>query len=303
MFGNHRFRSHGDGGLGAVDMRRSIIKSSNVYYYSLANEMGVDAMHDFMAPLGFGQITGIDLRGEVRGVLPSMEWKRNAYKRPEHQRWYAGETISLGIGQGYNNFTMLQVATAMATLAGGGIKHQPHLTLATENVVTHERQPLPFTPPVNLGFKQANIDVVLRAMQGVTTEGTGARVFAGAGYESGGKTGTAQAVTIGQKDRYDARKLEEHQRDHSLYLAFAPVDKPRVALAVVVENAGFGAAAAAPIARRVFDYLLLDQYPNAQDLKAVQQGQASAPIGTPLKASEMPWPPEDPATPSAINPG
>ena len=298
MFGNHRFRSHGDGGLGAVDMRRSIIKSSNVYYYSLANEMGVDAMHDFMAPLGFGQITGIDLRGEVRGVLPSMEWKRNAYKRPEHQRWYAGETISLGIGQGYNNFTMLQVATAMATLAGGGIKHQPHLTLATENVVTHERLPLPVSSPVNLGFKQANLDVVLRAMQGVTTEGTGTRVFAGAGYESGGKTGTAQAVTIGQKERYDARKLEEHQRDHSLYLAFAPVDKPRIALAVVVENAGFGAAAAAPIARRVFDYLLLDQYPNAQDLKAVQQGQASAPIGTPLKASEMPWPPEDPAAPT-----
>ncbi|QCB47448.1 penicillin-binding protein 2 [Hydrogenophaga sp. PAMC20947] len=305
MFGNHRFRSHGDGGLGAVDMRRSIVKSSNVYYYSLANEMGVDAMHDFMAPLGLGQITGIDLRGEVRGVLPSQEWKRNAYKRPEHQRWYAGETISLGIGQGYNNFTMLQMAHAMATLAGGGIKHQPHLTLATEDVITHERKPLPVSPPVNLGFKQANIDVVLRAMQGVTTEGTGARVFAGAGYESGGKTGTAQAVTIGQKEHYDARKLEEHQRDHSLYLAFAPVDKPRIALAVVVENAGFGAANAAPIARRVFDYLLLDQYPNAQDLKAVQQGQAGAPIGTPLKASEMPWPPEPtaPTAQGATNPG
>jgi penicillin-binding protein 2 len=305
MFGNHRFRSHGDGGLGAVDMRRSIIKSSNVYYYSLANEMGVDAMHDFMAPLGLGQITGIDLRGEVRGVLPNQEWKRNAYKRPEHQRWYAGETISLGIGQGYNNFTMLQMAHAMATLAGGGIKHQPHLTLATEDVITHERKPLPVSPPVNLGFKQANIDVVLRAMQGVTTEGTGSRVFAGAGYESGGKTGTAQAVTIGQKEHYDARKLEEHQRDHSLYLAFAPVDKPRIALAVVVENAGFGAANAAPIARRVFDYLLLDQYPNAQDLKAVQQGQASAPIGAPLKASAMPWPPEPttPATQGATNPG
>ena len=298
MFGNHRFRSHGDGGLGAVDMRRSIIKSSNVYYYSLANEMGVDAMHDFMAPLGFGQITGIDLRGEVRGVLPSQAWKRNNYKRPEHQRWYAGETISLGIGQGYNNFTMLQVAHAMATLAGGGIKHQPHLTLATVDVITHARKPLPLDPPVNLGYKPANIDVVLRAMQGVTTEGTSARVFAGAGYESGGKTGTAQAVTIGQKDRYDARKLEEHQRDHSLYLAFAPVEQPRVALAVIVENAGFGAANAAPIARRVFDYLLLDQYPNAQDLKAVQQGQASAPIGTPLKASEMPWPPEPVGTSS-----
>jgi penicillin-binding protein 2 len=289
MFGNHRFRSHGDGGLGAVDMHRSIVKSSNVYYYSLANEMGVDAMHDFMAPLGFGQITGIDLKGEVRGVLPNQEWKRNTYKRPEHQKWYAGETISLGIGQGYNNFTMLQLAHAMATLASGGIKRTPHLTLATENVVTRERTPLPTPAEVNLGFKREHIDTVLRAMHGVTVEGTSTRVFAGAPYASGGKTGTAQAVTIGQKDRYDARKLEEHQRDHSLYLAFAPLENPTVALAVVVENAGFGATAAAPIARRVFDYLLMDQYPNPQDLAAVQKGEAGAPIGTPLKASEVPW--------------
>ena len=292
MFGNHRFRSHGDGGLGPVDMHRSIVKSSNVYYYSLANEMGVDLMHDFMKPLGFGQITGIDLKGEVRGVLPSQAWKRATYKRPEQQRWYAGETISLGIGQGYNNFTMLQIAHAMSVLANGGIKYRPHLTIATESVVTRQRTPLPKPEGERLGYKPENIAVVLRAMQAVTTEGTSTRVFAGAGYTSGGKTGTAQAVTIGQKDRYDARKLEEHQRDHSLYLAFAPVEAPRVALAVVVENAGFGAAAAAPIARRVFDYLLMDQYPNPQDMAAVQKGQASAPIGTPLKASEVPWPPE-----------
>ncbi|MFW5331727.1 penicillin-binding protein 2 [Hydrogenophaga sp. ZJX-1] len=302
MFGNHRFRSHGDGGLGAVDMYRSIVKSSNTYYYSLANEMGVDTMHDFMKPLGFGQITGLDLKGEVRGVLPSTDWKRSNYKRPEQQRWYAGETISLGIGQGYNNFTMLQLAHAMATLANGGIKYTPHLTLATENVVTRQRSPLGASAPVNLGYKRENIDVVLRAMQGVTTEGTSTRVFAGAGYESGGKTGTAQAVTIGQKDRYDARRLEEHQRDHALYLAFAPVNNPRVALAVVVENAGFGAAHAAPIARRVFDYLLLDQYPNPEDLKAVQLGHAAAPIGTPLKASAMPWPPLTPLTSPATAP-
>ena len=292
MFGNHRFRSHGDHGLGAVDMRRSIIKSSNTYYYSLANEMGVDAMHDFMKPLGFGQITGIDLKGEVRGVLPSQEWKRNAYKRPEQQKWYAGETISLGIGQGYNNFTMLQLAHAMATLANGGVKYRPRLTIATEDVVTRERHPLPDQQPESLGYRPEHVETVLSAMHAVTTEGTSTRVFAGAGYASGGKTGTAQAVTIGQKDRYDARKLEEHQRDHSLYVAFAPVEKPTVALAVVVENAGFGAAHAAPIARRVFDYLLMDQYPNPQDLAAVQKGQAAAPIGTPLKASEVPWPPQ-----------
>ncbi len=299
MFGNHRFRSHGDGGLGSVDLRRSIVKSSNVYYYSLANEMGVEAMHDFMAPLGFGQLTGIDLKGEVRGVLPNQEWKRRTYKRPEQQKWYAGETISLGIGQGYNNFTMLQLAQAMAALANGGVRHTPHLALATEDVVTRQRTPRSTEPAQPLGYKAEHVTAVLRAMHDVTIEGTSAGVFAGAGYTSGGKTGTAQAVTIGQKDRYDARKLEEHQRDHSLYVAFAPLDQPTVALAVIVENAGFGSASAAPIARRVFDYLLLDQYPNPQDLAAVSKGQAGRPIGTPLKASEMPWPPEQESTPAA----
>ena len=289
-FGGHTFRSHGSG-LGPVDMARSIIKSSNVYYYSLANELGVDAMHDFMAPLGFGQITGIDLRGEVRGVLPSQAWKRETYKRPEQKRWYAGETISLGIGQGYNSFTMVQLAQAMATLANGGTRHTPHLALATASVVTRERTSIaPGELPVSLGYKPEHVRTILQAMYGVTTEGTSTRVFAGAGYRSGGKTGTAQAVSIGQKDKYDARKLEEHQRDHALYVAFAPLEAPTVALAVVVENAGFGAAHAAPIARRVFDYLLMDQYPNPQDMAAVQKGQAAAPIGTPLKASAMPWP-------------
>ncbi len=297
MLGNHRFRSHGDGGLGAVDLRRSIIKSSNVYYYSLANEMGVDAMHDFMKPLGFGQITGIDLKGELRGVLPNQAWKRATYKTPEQQRWYAGETISLGIGQGYNNFSMLQIAHAMATLAGGGVKYKPHLTLARRNPLTGQREEEAKPEGESLGYKPEHLRAVLSAMQAVTTEGTSARVFAGAGYTSGGKTGTAQAVTIGQRERYDAKKLEEHQRDHSLYVAFAPADAPRVVLAVVVENAGFGAAAAAPIARRVFDYLLLDQYPSEQDIAALQAGQGGPPIGTPRKVSDVPWPPT-PTVPS-----
>ena len=236
MFGNHRFRSHGDEGLGGVDLYRSIVKSSNVYYYSLANELGVDTMHDFMAPLGFGQITGIDLKGEVKGVLPSQAWKRRTYKRPEQQRWYAGETISLGIGQGYNSFTMLQLAQATAIVANKGVKHKPHLGLATEDAVSRQRHALPLPEPEDLGLNSAHIEAVSRAMVGVTVEGTSTRVFVGAPYTSGGKTGTAQAVTIGQKDKYDARKMEEHQRDHSLYIAFAPADAPRVALAIVVEN-------------------------------------------------------------------
>lgn len=299
MFGDHKFRSHGDEGLGAVDLHRAIVKSSNVYFYSLANDLGVDAIHDFMKPLGLGQITGIDLKGEVRGVLPSQAWKRKTYKRPEHQRWYAGETISLGIGQGYNAFTMLQLAQATATLANRGVKFQPHLGLATEDAVSRQRHPMERPAGEDLRLNPSHLETVIRAMVGVTQEGTSTRVFAGAGYISGGKTGTAQAVTIGQKDKYDARKMEEHQRDHSLYTAFAPADQPRVALAIVVENAGFGAAHAAPIARRVFDYLLMDQYPNDEDLKAVQKGLAAAPIGKPLKASEVPWPGQGPDSATA----
>lgn len=282
-FGGHQFRSHGDG-VGSVDMHLSIVRSSNVYYYTLANEMGVDAIHDFMKPLGFGQLTGIDVLGEVRGVLPSQEWKRKSYKRAEQQKWYAGETISLGIGQGYNTFTMLQLAQATATLAQGGMQHRPHLVMSTQDSVSRKTQEVKPAAPLDLNYKPEHVAVIKRALASVTQEGTSARVFAGAPYLSAGKTGTAQAVSIGQKEKYNASKLEEHQRDHSLYMAFAPVDAPQIALAVVVENAGFGAAHAAPIARRVFDFVLLGQYPSEEDLAAVQKGQAAAPIGKPREA-------------------
>ncbi|MEN9419115.1 MAG: hypothetical protein RI988_2735, partial [Pseudomonadota bacterium] len=287
QFGNHVFRSHGDTALGPVDMHRSIVKSSNVYYYSLANEMGVDLIHEQLSPFGFGARTGIDLEGEAAGVLPSTEWKRRAYRRPEQQRWYAGETISLGIGQGYNNFTMLQLAGAMATLASGGVRHTPRLVRAIEDPVTGARRVPEAAPPVQLALAPAHVEVVRRALHAVTLEGTSARVFAGAPYASGGKTGTAQAVGIRQNEKYNAAKLEEHKRDHSLYVALAPVDNPTIALAVVVENAGFGAEAAAPIARRVFDYVLLGQVPSAEDLEATRQGRSAAPTGVPRRAQDL----------------
>ena len=257
QFGNHTFRSHGDKGLGPVDMVRSIVKSSNVYYYSLANEMGVDLMHDQLTPFGFGVKTDIDLEGEVTGLLPSTEWKKRYYKKPEQQRWYAGETISLGIGQGYNNFTMLQLASAAA-------------------------QPVPMQP--------AHAEILRKALHGVTQEGTSTRVFMGAGYASGGKTGTAQAVGVKAGEKYNAAKLEEHKRDHSLYIAAAPIEAPTVVLAVVVENAGFGSEAAAPIARRVFDYLLLGQYPNDEDMALTQMGKSGPPVGKPRAAADVPLP-------------
>jgi penicillin-binding protein 2 len=291
MFGGHRFGSPENERGGIMDMRRAIVESSNAYFYSLANELGVDTMHDFMKPMGFGQITGIDIHGEVRGVLPSQAWKRNYYKRPEQKKWYAGETISLGIGQGYNSFTMLQLAQATATMANAGVKHKPQLVIATQDATTRVRTPIAAEPPVDLGFKPEHVEVIRRAMVGVTQEGTSTRVFAGAGYLSGGKTGTAQAVSMANREKYNAARMDEHQRDHSLYIAFAPAESPTIALAVIVENAGFGSASAAPIARRVFDYWLLGQYPAEEDLVAVSKGQATAPIGKPRVAADLPWPP------------
>jgi penicillin-binding protein 2 len=296
-FGGHRFGSP-EGNLGGVDMRRAIQLSSNIYFYSLANEMGVDLIHDSMKPLGFGQITGIDLGGEVRGVLPSTEWKRNAYKRPEAKKWYAGETISLGIGQGYNNFTMLQLAQATAIVADGGLKHKPHLVLATRNTVSGQVVPMPQPPAENLGYTASAISVIREGLTSVVTSGTARGVFAGAAYQAAGKTGTAQAVTQAQNTKYNARALEEHQRDHALFMGFAPVNDPKIAIAVIVENAGWGAGAAAPIARRVFDYWLANQYPSEADLAAIKIGKATAPIGKPRVASEVAWPAAATTTPA-----
>ena len=290
QFGNHTFRSHGDKGVGPVDMHRSIVKSSNVYYYSLANEMGVDLIHEQLEPFGFGVRTGIDMDGEVTGVLPSTDWKKRYYKKPEQQRWYAGETISLGIGQGYNNFTMLQLARATATLVSGGQRYRPRLVREVEDVISGQRQRLSSDALEPLPLKPEHVALIRSAMHGVTQEGTGTRVFAGAAYASGGKTGTAQAVGVGRNEKYNAAKLEEFQRDHSLYIAAAPIDSPTVVLAVVVENAGFGAAAAAPIARRVFDYLLLGHWPSEEDMAATREGRSAAPVGTPRVAAEMPLP-------------
>ncbi len=289
-FAGHQFRSHGDHGLGPVDLHAAIAKSSNVYFYSLANDLGVDAMHDFMAPLGLGQITGIDIQGESRGVLPSKAWKAAYYKRADQQKWYAGETISLGIGQGYNAFTMLQLAQATATVANNGIKHKPQIVIATLDAMSRARVPVAPAPVEDLRYKAENLAIIKRALVAVTTEGTSTRVFAGAPYASGGKTGTAQAVGIAAGAKYNAAHMEERRRDHALYIAYAPADDPKIAVAVIVENAGFGAASAAPIARRVFDYWLLGQYPSEEDIAATRLGQSGAPIGTPRKAADIPWP-------------
>lgn len=289
-FGGRTFGSPETDRPGPKDMRAAIVSSSNVYFYSLANEMGVDLIHDQLEPFGLGRKTGIDMEGEVTGDLPSTAWKRRRFKKPEQQKWYAGETISLGIGQGYNNFTMLQMATAVATLASGGQRFKPRLVHEIEDTVSREKRAVSSAALPALELKPEQVAVIRDAMNGVTIAGTSARVFAGAGYQSGGKTGTAQAVGARANEKYSASRMAEHLRDHSLYIAFAPVDQPRVALAVIVENAGWGSGAAAPIARRVLDYLLMDQYPSEADIALVREGKGIAPIGTPRRPADVPLP-------------
>jgi len=290
-FGGRTFGSPEADRPGPKDMRAAIVSSSNVYFYSLANEMGVDLIHDQLEPFGLGRQTGIDVQGEVTGVLPSQAWKKRYFaKSPANQKWFAGETISLGIGQGYNNFTMLQMATAVSTLATGGQRFKPRLVREIEDVVKHQQRRVASEALSPLQLRPEDVAVIRSAMQGVTLEGTSRAVFVGAPYTSGGKTGTAQAVGLRAGERYKDIKADERKRDHSLYIAFAPVEAPTIALAVIVENAGFGSTSAAPIARRVFDYVLAGQYPSEEDIAKTQLGQTTAPVGTPRRADQLPLP-------------
>jgi penicillin-binding protein 2 len=276
VFGDRRFRDSKAGGHGTVDLYKSIVMSSDTYYYMLANDMGIDAIAGFMKRFGFGARTGIDLEGEAVGVLPSPEWKQSRFSRPEQQKWYAGETISIGIGQGYNAYTPAQLALAIATLANNGDMYRPHLVSTVDNPRTGERH---FVEPQlvrQLHLRPEHVAFVKNAMAGVTKEGTSARSFAGAQYSSGGKTGTAQVVAMKQNEKYEEDKVAEHLRDHSLYIAFAPVESPKIALAVLVENGGFGARTAAPIARTVLDFFLLGKLPAAPKQRAAPAAPAPA---------------------------
>jgi len=257
MLGGHRFRDSNPRGNGAVDLKKSIVVSSDTYYYGAAYDMGVDRIHDFMKPWGFGQLTGIDLANETTGILPSSEWKMKRYK----QKWLPGETPSIGIGQGYNTFTMLQLAHATAILANGGRVMRPHVVKLVHDPVTGNRTPTVPKESYTIPLRPEYLALVKQGMIDVNRMGTGRVAFAGAEYVAAGKTGTAQVIGIKQNERYDARRIAERFRDHSLFMAFAPADNPRVALALIVENGGFGAQAAAPIARKVFDYVLLGKIP------------------------------------------
>jgi penicillin-binding protein 2 len=262
MFGNRRFRDSNKVPLGPVDMHKSIVKSSDIYYYMVANDLGVDTIHDFMKPFGFGQITGIDLEGEQTGILPSSAWKEKRFK----QKWFPGETISIGVGQGYNAFTLLQLAHATATLANDGVVMKPHLVKSVEDVKTGEVRLTVQKESYRIPLKPEHIRIVREAMVDVNISGTGRQAFLGVPYKVAGKTGTAQVIGIKQNEKYNADRVDERHRDHSLFIAFAPAgpgEKPKIALALIVENGGWGSMAAAPIARQALDYYLLGKVPNA----------------------------------------
>ena len=285
MLGGHRFNDDLRGGHGTVDMRKSIVVSCNTYYYVLGHDMGIDQIHDFMKPFGFGQPTGIDLENEKTGVLPSQEWKRARFKGASAQKWVGGDTISVSNGSGYNSYTPLQIAHAVANLANNGVVMKPHLVKIVEDGATRARQLTVAKESYRIPLKQENIDFIKNAMVGVTSEpgGTAYRVFANAGYTVGGKTGTAQVIAIKKNEKYNAAKLAERLRDNSLFTAFAPADKPRIVIAMVVENAGFGAAIAAPIARKALDYYLLGKRPTEKETTKVPKEDAEtlAPVEEP----------------------
>jgi penicillin-binding protein 2 len=250
----HVFRDDKPGGHGMVDLYRSIVVSCDTYYYQLASETDIDDTAHFLSALGFGAKTGIDIEGELTGTLPSRAWKKQRF--PKDAKWYLGDSISAGIGQGYNAFTPMQLAHAIAMIANDGVGYTPHLVKSVQNVRTGAVREIAAEPSSRLDVKPEHLAFIKHALQGVNKEGTSAAAFKDAKYPSSGKTGTAQVFSL-KGEKYSEHKLDERLRDHAWFMAYAPADKPRIAVAVLVENGGFGAAAAAPIARKVFDYYLL----------------------------------------------
>ena len=245
-------------GHGNVDMRHAIATSCDVYFYGLAEILGIQRVHDGLGQLGFGKPTGIDIVGERPGLMPSEEWKRQTYK----QAWYPGDTIIVGIGQGYLLATPLQLAHAVAVIAARGHGFRPRLVTAVRDANTREVQTLPPIAEPAVDLKDpSNWDIVIDGMKMVTEAGgTAAAVQRGASYKIAAKTGTAQVFGLGQNEKYNASAIDERLRDHALFIAFAPADAPKLAIAVLVENGGHGGSVAAPMARRVFDAYLLGKY-------------------------------------------
>ncbi|MCP4045137.1 MAG: penicillin-binding protein 2 [Gammaproteobacteria bacterium] len=246
------YRDWKDTGHGWVDMGGALEQSVNTYFYQLAMDMGIDRMHEYLAQFGFGSVTGIDVPGEGRGLLPSREWKRVAHDQP----WYPGETVIAGIGQGFNVVTPLQLANALAALVNGGTRFAPRLLYASKpaGVERAKRVKAPVEFEVPVGDPQ-DWQTILNGMDLVVNglHGTAKRIAVDAPFRIAGKTGTAQVYQLAANKQYNIDEVPEHLRDHALFIAFAPVDAPRIAIAVVVEHGGGGSTAAAPVARATLD--------------------------------------------------
>ncbi|MEO6078272.1 MAG: penicillin-binding protein 2 [Steroidobacteraceae bacterium] len=274
----------GKGGVhGTVDLRTAIAESCDVYFYSLANQLHVERMHDFLEPFGYGRKTGIDISGEATGVLPSPEYKKKRFRNPSDGAWYAGDTINFGIGQGFMLVTPMQVAQVAAVLAAKGAVFQPRLVTGIRDPATGETKTIdPIPMPHVKGGTPEQWEVIMEGMRATVTRGT-ARGIESKDYAIAGKTGTAQAYSVTGSQRLD-RKVDERLRDHSWFIAFAPAEAPQIAVAVLVENGGFGASAAAPIARKIMDAYLLPRLgkkdsgppPKIDDLVGEEPGPAEA---------------------------
>jgi penicillin-binding protein 2 len=256
--GSHRWRDWKAGGHGMVDLHKSIVVSCDTYYYGLAHDMGIDNIHKFLGQFGFGKRTGIDIDGEAGGLLPSEQWKLKRFQ----QKWFPGDTISVGIGQGYNLATPMQLAHATSVLANRGVIFRPHTVRHVQNSQSNALTSIEVEPVGRIDLHAEHLRRIDDAMVDVLKPGgTAAMAGAGAEYRIAGKTGTAQVIGMKQNEKYDERRIQERYRDHALFIAYAPAEAPTIALAVLVENGGHGSSAAAPVARKVMDFYLLGKEP------------------------------------------
>lgn len=254
----HRYRDWKPGGHGQVDMQRAITISCDTFFYGLALDLGVDKLTSFISHFGFGKKSGLDIKGEKEGLLPTPEWKMRRF----NQKWYPGETVIIGIGQGYTLVTPLQLAQATAILANNGVAMRPHLVASIQEASSSISRPVPIVTTDKISLKPENIALVKQGMIDVTMPGgTAASIGADSSYTIAAKTGTAQVIGVKQNEKYNESKVNERHRDHALFIAYAPAEDPKIALAVIVENGGHGGSVAGPIARKVMDYYLLGKMP------------------------------------------
>ena len=260
----HRYRDWKPSGHGIVNMQKAITISCDTFFYGLAMELGIENLSNFVSHFSFGKKTGIDIQGENGGLLPTPDWKKRRYKQP----WYQGDTVITGIGQGYTLATPMQLAYGTAILANGGVAMKPHLVTKSQNPLTGKTFIFPEVIQDNIMIHPDNLEIVKKGMIDVTLPGgTAASVGANAPYSVAAKTGTAQVIGIKQNAKYNANAIDERHRDHALFVAYAPADDPKIALAVIVENGGHGGSAAGPIARKVMDYYLLNKLPETDTQK------------------------------------